>query len=160
MQRLIEDLWSCTNRAIPILHKLCLISPNLAELLSLSAAISQEKGLALSPPSHIPIAHTSLSHINAKDAAGPIKEWMVSLIPHIGALISHGVEYVLLTLGEHGGCLCTTEDTNFKMLYMPALESNAVCCAGAGIYVPTSILNFNCSEDLFYDVARLTMVWA
>lgn len=59
-------------------------------------------------------------------------EWIKTFVPYLDAVLSRGVQYVVLTLGKHGACLCNMDAKCVRIVYLPSIASDVQSCGGAG----------------------------
>lgn len=125
-------LW--LSRSLPMMDCLHTISPNVSELLAMSTAIAKRNGLTLEPPEFPP---KLVNPVHAHEIEGTNCadfEWIESFAAHLNAVLSCGVQQVLLTFGEHGACLCRMDGKSIHVIYLPAIASSVQSCGGAGKY--------------------------
>lgn len=102
------------------------ISPNAAELRSMASAV-----LELSPRQHRNFKPEANVIVLNQDGTMRL---LLSLRPHIQAVLEAGVKNIVLTLGSSGAALCTLskDSSHITIHHCPALPATIMNCSGAG----------------------------
>lgn len=109
------------------------ISPNVDELKTLTKTLLQSRSLSM--PTDCLKKSKALKVLDEFESTLPRP--LLDSLTMVCFVLEAGVEYILLTLGEHGAALCHKHDvinemSSVSILYAPALPAMVKNCSGGG----------------------------